>query len=151
MPAGSNPSVGSRCHLYPSHQRQSFRQPERNPTRFEKGEPERLGRCEAGCETPSKSVGETLTGVSGGRDRVSTAGDIFVDLKLEGLDAAQMDDLGGMTDKILAAQMEIIAENKISDSGEDTVGEDSEDEESFYGRGTHKPAASEFKSGDIID
>jgi hypothetical protein len=31
---------------------ESFRHPERNPTRFEKGEPERLGRREAVCETP---------------------------------------------------------------------------------------------------
>jgi hypothetical protein len=138
---GSNPSVGSRCHPYPSHQRQSFRHPERNPTRFEKGEPERLGRREARCETPSKSVGEMPTGVSGGRDRVSTVGDLCVDLKLEGLDEAQMDDLGGVTYETLAAQMEIIDQNKVSDSGEDTVGEDSEDEESFSGRGTNTPAA----------
>jgi hypothetical protein len=69
---------------------------------------------------------------------------------LEGLDAAQMDDLGGVTDEIIAAQREIIAENEISDSGEETVGEDSEDEESFSGRGTHNPAAPEFKAGAII-
>jgi hypothetical protein len=99
---------------------------------------------------PSKSVSETLTGVSGGRDGVSTVGGLFVDLKLEGLDADQIDDLGGVTDEILAAQMEILAENEVSDSGEDTVGEESEDEDSFSGRGTHNPAAPEFKAGAII-
>jgi hypothetical protein len=77
---------------------------------------------------PSKSVGDTLTGVSGEIGRVSTVEDLSADLKLEGLDAAQMDDLGGVTDEILAAQMEILAENEVSDSGEGTVGEDSEDE-----------------------
>jgi hypothetical protein len=66
---------------------------------------------------------------------------------LEGLDAAQIDDLGGVMDEILAAQMEILAENEVSDSGEETVGEDSEDEESFAGRGTHNPTAPEFKAG----
>jgi hypothetical protein len=53
-PAGSKLGVGSLCSPYPSHRRQSFRHPERNPTRFEKGKPERLGRREAGCETPIK-------------------------------------------------------------------------------------------------
>jgi hypothetical protein len=38
-----------------------------------------------------------------------------------------MDDLGGVTDEILAAQMEILAENEVSDSGEETVGGDSEE------------------------
>jgi hypothetical protein len=52
-----------------------------------------------------------------------------------------MDDLGGVTDEILAAQMEILAENEVSDNGEETVGEDSEDEELFVGRGTHNPEA----------
>jgi hypothetical protein len=50
-----------------------------------------------------------------------------------------MDDLGGVTDEILAAQMGILGENEVSDSGEDTVGADSEDGESFSGRGTHNP------------
>jgi hypothetical protein len=77
-------------------------------------------------------------------------GGLFVDLKLKGLDAAQMNDLGGVMDEILAAQMEIIAENEVSASGEDTMGEDSEDEESFAGKGTHNPAAPEFKAGAII-
>jgi hypothetical protein len=67
---------------------------------------------------------------------------------LEGLDATQMNDLGGVTDEILAAQMEILAESEVSDSGEDTVGED--DNESFSGKGTHNPAAPEFKAGAII-
>jgi hypothetical protein len=52
-------------------------------------------------------------------------------LNLEGLDAAQVDDLGGVTDEMVAAQMEILDENEVSDSGEDTVGADSEDEEYF--------------------
>jgi hypothetical protein len=99
---------------------------------------------------PSKSVSETLTGVSGGMERVSTVGDLFIALKLEGLDAAQMDDLGGVMDEILAAQMEILVENEVSDSVEYTVGKYSEDEESFGGRGTHNPAAPEFKAGAII-
>jgi hypothetical protein len=42
---------------------------------------------------PSKSVGETLTIVSRGMDGLTTVGSLFVDLKLEGLDATQMDDL----------------------------------------------------------
>jgi hypothetical protein len=58
-----------------------------------------------------------------------------------------MDDLGGVMDEIQAAQMEILAENEVSDSGEATVRGDSEDEESFSGRGTHNPAAPEFKAG----
>jgi hypothetical protein len=62
-------------------------------------------------------------------------------LKLEGLDAAQMNDLGGVRDEILAAQMGILAENEVSDSGEDTVGKDLDDEESFSGKENHNPAA----------
>jgi hypothetical protein len=90
---------------------------------------------------PAKSVGDTLPRATGERDRVSNMGELFGDLKLEGLDAAQMDDLGGVRDEILAAQMKILAENEVSDRGEDTVDEDSEDAESFYGRGTHNPVA----------
>jgi hypothetical protein len=56
-------------------------------------------------------------------------GGLFGDLKLEGLEGAQMNDVGEVTDEILAAQMEILAENEVSGSGEDTVGEDSDDEE----------------------
>jgi hypothetical protein len=99
---------------------------------------------------PAKSVGETLTGASGGREWFSTMGDLFADLKSERLDAAQMNDLGGVTDEHLAAQMENLAENEVSDSGEDTVGEDSEGEESFAGKGTHNPEAPEFKVGAIL-
>jgi hypothetical protein len=36
---------------------------------------------------------------------VVTVGDLFVYLKLEGLDATQMDDLGGVRDEIIAAQI----------------------------------------------
>jgi hypothetical protein len=99
---------------------------------------------------PSKLVGETLAGVSRGRDGLATVGDLFVDLKLEGLDATQMDDLGEVTDEFLVAQMEILAENEVSDSGEETLCDNSDDEESFSGRGTHNPAAPEFKAGDRI-
>jgi hypothetical protein len=60
---------------------------------------------------------------------------------LEGLDATQMDELGGATDEIMAAQMEILAENQVSDSGEETMGDDWEDEDLFSGRGTHNHAA----------
>jgi hypothetical protein len=81
---------------------------------------------------------------------VATVGGLFVDLKLEGLDATQMDDLGGVTDEILEAQMEILAENEVYDSGKYTMGEDPEDEESFSGRGTHNHATPEFKAGDSI-
>jgi hypothetical protein len=58
-----------------------------------------------------------------------------------------MDDLGGVTDKKVAAQMESLAENEVSDSGEDIIGEDSDYEESFYGRVAHNPVAPEFKAG----
>jgi hypothetical protein len=34
-------------------------------------------------------------------------------LKFEVLDATQMDDLGGVTDEMLAAQMEILAEHQV--------------------------------------
>jgi hypothetical protein len=57
-----------------------------------------------------------------------------------------MDDLGGVMDEILAAKMEILAENEVSDSGEETVGDDTEDDESFSCRGSHIPAAPEFKA-----
>jgi hypothetical protein len=43
--------------------------------------------------------------------------------------------------------MGILAENEVSDSGEDTVGADSEDAVSFSGRETQNPVASEFKAG----
>jgi hypothetical protein len=109
--------------------------------------PNAWGDVKPNVKFPSKVVGDTLTGATGGRDRDSTVGELFGNLKLEGLDAVHMDDLEGVTDEILAAQMEILAENEVSDSGEDTVGEDSEDEESFYGRVTHNHVAPEFKAG----
>jgi hypothetical protein len=115
-----------------------------------KASPSAWGDVKPDVKLPSKSVGETLAGVSRGRDREATVGNLFVDLKLEGLDATQMDDLGGVTDEILAAQMEILSENEVSDSVEETVGDDSDDEESFSGIGTHNPAAPEFKAGAII-
>jgi hypothetical protein len=95
----------------------------------------------------AKAIGETLPGFVGGRERDSDVGGLLGNLNLEGLDSAQMDDLGGVTDEILAAQMGILAENEVSDSGEDTMGADSEGEESFSGRGTHNTVASEFKAG----
>jgi hypothetical protein len=109
--------------------------------------PNALGDVKLDVKLPAKAVGDTLTGATGWRDGDSTVGEIFGDLKLEGLDAAQMDDLGGVTDEILAAWMEILGQSEVSDSGEDTVGEDSEDEESFSGKGTHNPAVPEFKAG----
>jgi hypothetical protein len=112
-----------------------------------KASPSAWGDVKPDVKPPAKAVSDTLAGAPGGRDGVSTVGDLFGDLKLEGLDAAQMDDLGGVADEILEAQMEILAQNEVSDSGEDTVGEDSDDEESFYGRGIHNPAAPEFKAG----
>jgi hypothetical protein len=74
-------------------------------------------------------------------------GTVFGDFKLEGLDVAQMDDLGGVTDEILAGKMEILAANEVSDSGEDIMGEDSEDEGSFSRMGTHNPVVPEFTAG----
>jgi hypothetical protein len=137
--------------MYPSHRHQIPRDPAGNHTRLEKCEPESLGQREAGCETSSQGGRRyTVTGASGGRDGVSPVGELFVDLKLEGLDAAQINDLGGVAYKIIAAQMEILAENEVSDSGEDTVGEDSDNEESFSGKGTHNPASPEFKAGAIL-
>jgi hypothetical protein len=68
------------------------------------------------------------------------------DLNLEGLDAAQMAGLGGVTDEVLAAQTKILAENEASDSGEYTVGAYSEDGVSFSGIGTHNQVAPEFKA-----
>jgi hypothetical protein len=91
--------------------------------------PSAWGDVKPDVKPPAMVVGDTFTGSSGGRDVVSTMGDLFGDLKLEGLYADQMDDLGGVTDEILAAQMEILAQNEVYDSGEDTVGEDPDDEE----------------------
>jgi hypothetical protein len=46
-----------------------------------------------------------------------TVGGLFVDFKLEALDATQIDALGAeVTDEILSAQMEILAENEVSES-----------------------------------
>jgi hypothetical protein len=106
--------------------------------------PSAWGGVKPDVKPPAKAVGDTLTGASGGRDRVSTLGGLFVDLKLEGLNAAQMNDLGGVKGEIIAAQMENLAENEVSDSGQDTVGEYSDDQESFSGKGTHNPAAPEL-------
>jgi hypothetical protein len=112
-----------------------------------KASPSAWGDVKPDVKPPARAVSDTLTGLSGGRDRCSTMGDLFGDLNLDGLDTAQMDDLGGVMDEIIAAQMEILAENEVSNSGEDTVGGDSDDEESFSGKGDDNPAAPEFKSG----
>jgi hypothetical protein len=66
---------------------------------------------------------------------------------LEVIDVDQINDLGAVTDEILADQMDILAEKEVSDSGEDTGGEYLDDEESFSGKGTHNPAAPEFNTG----
>jgi hypothetical protein len=109
--------------------------------------PNAWGIVKPDVKLPAKAVGDTLPGATGGRYRASNMGGIFGDLKLEGLDAAQMDGLGEVMDENLAAPKEILAENEGLDSGEATVGEDSEDEESFSGRGIHNPVAPEFKAG----
>jgi hypothetical protein len=57
---------------------------------------------------------------------LATVGDLCIDLKLEGIDATQMYDLGGVADETLAAQMEILAKKEVLDSGEETVGGDLE-------------------------
>jgi hypothetical protein len=61
----------------------------------------------------AKAVSETFPGFVEGRERDPYMGGLLGDLKLEGLDDAHMDDLGGVTDGILAAQMEILAENEV--------------------------------------
>jgi hypothetical protein len=109
--------------------------------------PSAWGDVKPYVKPPSKLVGETPTRVSRGRNGLATVGNLFVDYKLEGLDATQIDDPGWVMDEILAAQMEILAELEVSDSGEETVGDDSEDEKLFSGRATHNPAAPEFKAG----
>jgi hypothetical protein len=81
-----------------------------------KANPSAWGDVKPDVKLPAKSVGDTLTRTSGGRERLATVGYLFVDLKLEGLDDTQMDELGGVTDEILATQMEILAENEVSAS-----------------------------------
>jgi hypothetical protein len=107
-----------------------------------------------GCETGSKASCE-----DGRRDPVPGSrregeipgyGGLLDDLNPEGIDAAQMDGLVGVTNEILAAQMEILAENEVSDSREDTVDGDSEKEASSKGKGTHNPVAPELKTGSRI-
>jgi hypothetical protein len=68
-----------------------------------KASPSAWGDVKPDVKLPSKSVSEALAGVSRGRDGLATMGELFVDLKLEGLDATQMDYLGGVMDEILAA------------------------------------------------
>jgi hypothetical protein len=74
-------------------------------------------------------------------------GDIMSDLDLEVKDEAQMDELGKATDEIIASQMEILAGEVDSDSGEETMGDDLEEEGSSGGGGTHSPRAPEHKIG----
>jgi hypothetical protein len=99
----------------------------------------------------AKAVGKTLPGFVGGRGYPD--GGVLGDLNrlnLKGLDADQMDDLGGVTGEIPSALMEILAENEVVESGEDTAGADLEDYVSFSGRVTHNPVAPEFKSGSRV-
>jgi hypothetical protein len=84
--------------------------------------PTAWGDVKPGVKPHAKVVGETHSGCRGGRERDPDIGDLSGDLNLEGLDADQIDDPGGVTDQILAAQMEILAENEVSDGVEDTVG-----------------------------
>jgi hypothetical protein len=72
----------------------------------------------------AKTVRETRLWVEGGRERDLDGGGLLGDLNIEGL----------VIDEILAAQMEILAENEVSDSGGDTVGGDSGYEGSFKGK-----------------
>jgi negative regulator of replication initiation len=53
-----------------------------------KASPSAWGDVKPDMKLPAKAVDDTLTGAMGGRDRVSTMGDLFGDLKLEGLDAS---------------------------------------------------------------
>jgi hypothetical protein len=69
------------------------------------------------------------------------------DLDLEVKDEAHMDELGKANEEITAAQMQIIAGEVDSDSGEETMGYDSEEERSSGGRGTHNQRAPEYKIG----
>jgi hypothetical protein len=58
-----------------------------------------------------KTVSETWSRFPEGRERDRSEGCLFGDLNIEeGLDAAQMESLGGVTD-------EIVAENEVLDSG----------------------------------
>jgi hypothetical protein len=71
-------------------------------------------------------------------------------LNIERLYAAQMDGLGGVTAEMLTAQIEILADNEVLDSGEDTVDANSEEDVYLSGRGTHNPAVPDIKSGAIV-
>jgi hypothetical protein len=93
---------------------------------------------------PAKAVDDTLLGAMGGRDRVLNVGDLFGVLKLEGLDAAQMDDLGGATDDMLAAQMEILAKMKFWTVERTPWVKIQKIGSLFSGRGTHNPVAPEL-------
>jgi hypothetical protein len=46
--------------------------------------------------------------------------------------------------------MDFFAENEVSDSGEDTIGGDSEDEGCSEGKCTHNPGESELKTGACV-
>jgi hypothetical protein len=68
-----------------------------------KASPSAWGDVKPDLKLPAKSIGDTLAGTSVRRDGLATVGDLVVELKLEGLDATKMDDLGGVTDEIVAA------------------------------------------------
>jgi hypothetical protein len=136
--------------MYLSHWFQSPRDPAWNPTQLEKAGPSAWGDVKPDTKAQATTVGGILPGVAGGRDRFSNVGQFLGNLNLEGLDAAQMDDQGGVTDEILADQIKILAVNEVLDSGEETMGVESEDEESFSGRGTHTTVATYFKAGDRV-
>jgi hypothetical protein len=72
------------------------------------------------------------------------------DLDLEVKDEAHMDELGKATDEMMATQMGILAREVHSDSGEETLGEESEEEGSSGGRETHIPRAPDCKIGDRV-
>jgi hypothetical protein len=113
-----------------------------------------MGRREDGCETSSQG-GRRYAHRSLGREGQSfDRGGLSGDLKLEDFDAAQMNDLGEVTDEILAAQMGSLAETRFL-----TVGKTpwvkiwmmrSHFLDFFSGKWTHNPAAPEFKAGAIF-
>jgi hypothetical protein len=69
------------------------------------------------------------------------------DFNLEVRDEVQMDKLGKATAEIMVAQMDILAGEVDSDSGEETMGDDLEEEGPSGGRGTNNPKTPEYKTG----
>jgi hypothetical protein len=83
-----------------------------------------LGGFQDGCEGPKEGSHRDPPPRYRREGHPDAGGGLLGDLNLKGLDATQMDDLVGVTDEVLGAQMEFLDENEVSDSGEDTVGAD---------------------------